>query len=91
MLIIQLIILYITFIITFIIISFMLLLFGNGRVFNNDDKLRKSVEEFEEVIKRTFNEGMEKIIKFIDNTINKIRRNYYVDNRKRNINSSTKK
>ena len=71
--IIQLIILYITFIIAFIIISFMLLLFGNGRVFNGDDKLRKSVEEFEEVIKRTFNEGMEKIIKFIDNTITKLR------------------
>ena len=73
MLIIQLIILYITFIITFIIICFMFLLFGNGRVFNNDDKLRKSIEEFEEVIKRTFNEGMEKIIKFIDNTITKLR------------------
>ena len=74
MLIIQLIILYITFIITFIIICFMFLLFGNGRVFNNDDKLRKSIEEFEEVIKRTFNEGMEKGIKFIDKLITKLRR-----------------
>ena len=52
----------------------MLLLFGYCSVFNGDDKLRKNVEEFEVAIKRTFNEGMEKIIKFIDNTINKIRR-----------------
>ena len=72
--IIQLIISYITFLITFVIISFMLLLFGYCSVFNGDDKLRKNVEEFEVAIKRTFNEGMEKIIKFIDNTINKIRR-----------------
>ena len=72
--IITVIILYITFLIAFIIIAFMLLLFGNGKVFNGNDKLRKSVEEFEMIMKRTFKELMEKIINFIDNAITKIRR-----------------
>ena len=72
--IITVIILYITFLIAFIIIAFMLLLFGNGKVFNDNDKFRKSVEEFEIIMKRTFKELMEKIISFIDNTITKIRR-----------------
>ena len=72
--IITVIILYITFLIAFIIIAFMLLLFGNGKVFNGNDKLRKSVEEFEMIMKRTFKELMEKIINFIDKLITKIRR-----------------
>ena len=72
--IITVIILYITFLIAFIIIAFMLLLFGNGKVFNGNDKLRKSVEEFEGIMERTFKELMEKIINFIDNAITKIRR-----------------
>ena len=70
--IIQLIILYITFLISFIIIAFMLLLFGNGWMFN--DKSRDSIEELEVIIKRTFKELMEKIINFIDELITKIRR-----------------
>ena len=72
--IITVIILYITFLIAFIIIAFMLLLFGNEKVFNGNDKLRKSVEEFEGIMERTFKELMEKIINFIDNAITKIRR-----------------
>ena len=72
--IIGLIILYITFLIAFIIIAFMLLLFGNGKVFNDNDKLRDSIEEFEMIMKRTFKELMKKIINFIDKLITKIRR-----------------
>ena len=72
--IITVIILYITFLIAFIIIAFMLLLFGNGKVFNGNDKLRKSVEEFEGIMERTFKELTDKIIIFIDSIINKIRR-----------------
>ena len=72
--IITVIILYITFLIAFIIIAFMLLLFGNGRMFPDEEKSRKSVEEFEMIMKRTFKELMEKIINFIDNAITKIRR-----------------
>ena len=72
--IIQLIILYITFLITFIIISFMLLLFGNGRVFNGDDKLRKNIEEFEVAIKRTFDEICNKFADAINIIITKLRR-----------------
>ena len=60
--IIGLIILYITFLISFVIIAFMLLLFGNGKVFNGNDKLRKSVEEVEEIMERTFSEMLNKII-----------------------------
>ena len=52
----------------------MLLLFGNGRVFNSDDKLRKSVEEFEKVIKRTVDEICNKFADTMDNIINKFRR-----------------
>ena len=72
--IITVIILYITFLIAFIIIAFMLLLFGNGKVFNSNDKLRKSVEEFEEIIERTFSEMLNKIIDITDSMITKIRR-----------------
>ena len=72
--IIGLIILYITFLISFVIIAFILLLFGNGKVFNGNDKLRKSVEEFEGIMERTFKELMEKIINFTDKLITKIRR-----------------
>ena len=72
--IITVIILYITFLIAFIIIAFMLLLFGNGKVFNGDDKLRKSVEEFEGIMERTFKELIEKIISFIYDMTTKIRR-----------------
>ena len=72
--IITVIILYITFLIAFIIIAFMLLLFGNGKIFNDNDKLRDSIEELEVIMKRTFKELMEKIINFIDNAITKIRR-----------------
>ncbi len=52
----------------------MLLLFGNGRMFPDEEKSRKSVEEFEMIMKRTFKELMEKIINFIDKLITKIRR-----------------
>ncbi len=72
--IITVIILYITFLIAFIIIAFMLLLFGNGKVFNGDDKLRKSVEEFEGIMERTFSEMLNKIIDITDSMITKIRR-----------------
>ena len=72
--IITVIILYITFLIAFIIIAFMLLLFGNGKVFNDNDKLRNSIEEFEGIMERTFKVLMEKIINCIDNAITKIRR-----------------
>ena len=50
----------------------MLLLFGNGWMFN--DKSRDSIEELEVIMKRTFKELMEKIINFIDELITKIRR-----------------
>ena len=53
-----LIIMYITFLISFVIIGFMLLLFGNGRMFN--DKLRDSIEELEVIMKRTLKELMRK-------------------------------
>ena len=72
--IIGLIILYITFLISFVIIAFMLLLFGNGKVFNGNDKLRKSVEEFEEIMARTFSEMLNKIIDITDSMITKSRR-----------------
>ena len=72
--IITVIILYITFLIAFIIIAFMFLLFGNGKIFNDNDKLRDSIEEFEGIMERTFKELMEKIINCIDNAITKIRR-----------------
>ena len=72
--IITVIILYITFLIAFIIIAFMFLLFGNGKIFNDNDKLRDSIEELEVIMKRTFKELMEKIINFIDKLITKIRR-----------------
>ena len=72
--IITVIILYITFLIAFIIIAFMLLLFGNEKVFNGNDKLRKSVEEFEGFMERTFSEMLNKIIDITDSMITKIRR-----------------
>ena len=72
--IITVIILYITFLIAFIIIAFMFLLFGNGKIFNDNDKLRDGIEELEVIMKRTFKELMEKMINFIDNAITKIRR-----------------
>lgn len=72
--IITVIILYITFLIAFIIIAFMFLLFGNGKIFNDNDKLRDSIEEFEGIMERTFKVLMEKIINCIDNAITKIRR-----------------
>ena len=72
--IITVIILYITFLIAFIIIAFMFLLFGNGKILNDNDKLRDNIEELEVIMKRTFKELMEKMINFIDNAITKIRR-----------------
>ena len=72
--IITVIILYITFLISFVIIAFMLLLFGNGKVFNGNDKLRDSIEEFEGIMERTFSEMLNKIIDITDSMITKIRR-----------------
>ena len=43
-------------------------------MFNDNDKLRDSIEELEVIMKRTFKELMEKIINFIDKLITKIRR-----------------
>ena len=44
------------------------------KMFNDNDKLRDSIEELEVIMKRTFKELMEKIINFIDKLITKIRR-----------------
>ena len=72
--IIELIILYIVFLIVFAIFGLIVLLFGNGKIFNEIQKQNDNAEQSKEIVRREFEEWVKKVYNFIDNIINKIRR-----------------
>ena len=72
--IIELIILYIVFLIVFAIFGLIVLLFGNGKTFDEMQKRDENATQLREKIRREFDEWVKKVYNFIDNIINKIRR-----------------
>lgn len=72
--IIELIIFYIVFLIVFAIFGLIVLLFGNGKIFDEIQKQNDDAEQSKEIIRREFDEWIKKVYNFIDSIINKIRR-----------------
>ena len=73
--IIELIIFYIVFLIVFAIFGLIVLLFGNGKIFDEIQKQNDNAEQSKEIVRREFEEWIKKVYNFIDSIINKIRRN----------------
>ena len=72
--IIELIIFYIVFLIVFAIFGLIVLLFGNGKTFDEIQKQNDNAEQSKEIVRREFEEWIKKVYSFIDSIINKIRR-----------------